>query len=158
MALAGFFLDRANVRNTQICDINTLPDYLQLSGFFDLSPDGTLACVSNLSSGQVDIYDLLKGLDTQVPVRSHGKATDSNRNCPLNIAFVDQGQEVVCGSVDGAVSVHDVASAAITQTLVHEGESGTCMIGRIIYTFEGELVRAVAVSGHCLPPWLHFSQ
>lgn len=93
-------------------------NYDILSGSSALSPDGSLLVVHNLEDG-LDLYRLKKrGISspTTFKLDDHG-----DKNYPVSVAFLHDGQGVISGAQAGNVCVWETTSGDQFQVLGHEG-------------------------------------
>lgn len=90
--------------------------WLFCSGFSALSPDQRFLLISNLTGG-ADLYRLGQSTVTQ----SYPQVPDEARNFPLAVAFMHNGEAVICGANHGDVSIRQTWSGEHQQTLEHGG-------------------------------------
>ncbi|KAI6125168.1 WD40-repeat-containing domain protein [Pisolithus croceorrhizus] len=87
----------------------------RLIGHCLLSLDEQTVLISNLSEG-MDLYRIRHCH----PYRRFKYTADTGDNLPVQVAFLHDGRVVACGSMDGNVTVWDVANEDQIQVLPHD--------------------------------------
>lgn len=113
-------------------------------GHAALSPDGNQVLISNLCYG-MDLYVLARSHADQrfTSVRT----SPEGLNVPVQVAFLDDGKSVVCGSPEGTVDIFDIVSGDRRQTLDHDGEYINYFLLYGILITRSRLRRSVRGSG-----------
>lgn len=79
-------------------------------------PDYRAILISNLSTG-MDLYPF----GQSQPIRSFQQPADAAKNFPMTVAFLSDGETVMCGAPRGDVMLWDVRSGELKQSLPHNG-------------------------------------
>ncbi|KAG1842720.1 WD40-repeat-containing domain protein [Suillus tomentosus] len=103
---------RARALTFKNCGRELVATYLNhgVVGHAALSPDESLVLLSNLSDG-LDLYTV----GQNHPRQSYKFLHSEKANVPVQVAFIEFGQAVLSGSLDGNVHVWDLASAESRQ-------------------------------------------
>ncbi|KAI6015941.1 WD40-repeat-containing domain protein [Pisolithus marmoratus] len=88
----------------------------RLIGHCLLSPDEQTVLISNLSEG-MDLYKIRHCH----PYHQFKYTADTGDNLPVQVAFLHDSRAVACGSMDGNVTVWDIANEDQIQVLPHDG-------------------------------------
>ncbi|KAH7908131.1 WD40-repeat-containing domain protein [Hygrophoropsis aurantiaca] len=87
-------------------------------GYAAISPNNLYILVSNLTNG-LDLYPMGESNVLQ----SYRYATPADKNYPLTVDFLHDGNTIVCGSPTGKVPIWNTKTGVHMQTLSHDGLS-----------------------------------
>lgn len=98
----------------------TQPMLFKFSGHAALKPDGRHIAVYNLRDA-VDLYAVGPYGPQQVPRHTYKLDKPKKTNLCLQVAFINHGSGLICGTTTGNVCVWDTASGEYFQLLGHSG-------------------------------------